>query len=130
MSLQALISKYRGLLLPVAVIACIAVLLTPLPAIAMDLLLAANLAIAVLILLTTLSIKTPLEFSVFPSLLVATTLGRLVLNVGTTRLILTRGAQDRGDAAGGMIQAFADFVAGDMLVVGIVIFAILVEPLQ
>ena len=125
MSLQALISKYRGLILPVAVIACIAILLTPLPAAVLDVLLAANLAIAVIILLTTISVKTPLEFSVFPSLLVATTLGRLVLNVGTTRLILTRGAQDRQEAAGGMIQAFADFVAGDMLVVGIVIFAII-----
>ena len=95
MTLLTQISNNRGLVLPLAVLGCVAILLIPLPAFAMDILLAANLAVAVIILLTTLSIKTPLEFNVFPSLLVATTLGRLVLNVGTTRLILTQGASER-----------------------------------
>ena len=65
----------------------------------MDLLLASNITIAVIMLLTTIYVRTPLEFSIFPSLLLATTLFRLVLNVATTRLILTRAAGRR--AVGG-----------------------------
>jgi len=82
--------------------------------------------ISVVILLTTIHVKSPLEFTVFPTLLLGTTLCRLVLNVATTRLILTRGSLDRLDAAGGVIRSFGEFVAGDRLVIGCVIFAILV----
>lgn len=92
----------------------------------MDVLLAANITISIIILLTTLYIQTPLEFSVFPTLLVATTLSRLVLNVATTRLILNCGATNAGDAAGGVIQAFGEFVSGDDLMVGVVLFVIIV----
>jgi flagellar biosynthesis protein FlhA len=70
------------------------ILMVPMPPALMDLLLAANITVAVIVLLTTIYVRTPLEFSIFPSLLLATTLGRLVLNVATTRLILTRAETD------------------------------------
>ena len=97
----------------------------------MDLLLSANVAIAVIMLLTTIYVRTPLEFSIFPSLLLATTLFRLVLNVATTRLILTRAAADGLFAAGGVVKTFGEFVTGgstgtDKIVVGLIIFAIIV----
>ncbi len=121
-----LLAQVQDLILPGAVIASVLVILVPLPTPLMDLLLAANIAVAVIVLLTTLYVRTPLEFSVFPTLLLATTLARLVLNVATTRLILTE-AGDRGlMAAGGVVRSFGEFVAGDKIVVGIVIFAIIV----
>lgn len=102
------------------------VIFVPLPAALMDILLAANISVALVILLATVYVKTPMELSVFPSLLLATTLARLALNVGTTRLILTRGAIDHESAAGGVIQSFSQFVTGDSLVVGLVIFSIII----
>jgi flagellar biosynthesis protein FlhA len=81
----------------------------------------------VIVLLTTIYVKTPLEFSIFPSMLLATTLARLVLNVATTRLILTRAALDGEEAAGGVVTAFANFVAGEgNIVVGSIIFIIII----
>ncbi len=77
-------------------------------------------------LLTTIYVRTPLEFSIFPSLLLATTLGRLVLNVATTRLILTHAESQGMMAAGGVVQSFGEFVAGDKIVVGLIIFVIIV----
>src|SRR3979409_1693318 len=82
----------RDFILPLGIIASVLVILVPLPTAVMDVLLAANISISVIVLLTTIYVRTPLEFSVFPSLLLATTLGRLVLNVATTRRILTPGA--------------------------------------
>ena len=78
--------------------------MVPMPPALMDLLLAANITLAVIMLLTTIYVRTPLEFSIFPSLLLATTLGRLVLNVATTRLILTRAERDGMMAAGDVVQ--------------------------
>lgn len=126
MNFLAAIDRYRDLILPVAIIACVGVILVPLPAGVMDMLLAFNITVSVIVLLTTLYIRTPLEFSVFPTLLVATTLARLVMNIATTRLILTRADIDRENAAGGVILAFGEFVAGTRLEVGIVIFVIIV----
>ena len=81
--------------LPLAIIASVLVIMVPLPAALLDVLLAATSRSSVIVLLTTIYVRTPLEFSIFPSLLLATTLGRLVLNVATTRLILTHGGHDR-----------------------------------
>jgi flagellar biosynthesis protein FlhA len=114
------------LILPIAMITSVLVIMVPLPAALMDVLLAANITIAVLILLTTIYVRQPLEFSVFPSLLLATTLARLVLNVATTRLILTRAGSDGLFAAGHVVSSFAAFVAGERIVVGIIIFIIIV----
>ena len=124
-------ARFQDLILPVAMVASILVILAPVPASLMDLLLAANITIAVIMLLTTLYVRTPLEFNVFPSLLLATTLFRLVLNVATTRLILTRAAADGQWAAGGVVWTFGRFVTGgatgtDNIVVGLVIFSIIV----
>jgi len=97
------LTRVQDLILPVGLIASVLVILLPLPAELMDVLLSANIAIAVIMLLTTIYVRTPLEFSIFPSLLLATTLFRLVLNVATTRLILTRAQTDGLFAAGGVI---------------------------
>jgi len=98
----------------------------PLPAFILDLLLAANITMAVLVMLTVLSIRTPQDFSAFPTILLASTLTRLVLNVASTRLVLTEGGRQGVQAAGGVIRAFGEFVAGDQILVGVVMFAILV----
>ncbi len=116
----------RAALLPISIILAVAVLLAPLPAWTMDFLLSINLAFAVLMLSTVLFIRTPLEFSVFPTILLAATLFRLVLNIATTRLILTNAPADGALAAGQVINAFSNFVTGSNLVVGVVIFLILV----
>lgn len=120
------LQKRKDLILPVGIVASVFVILIPLPTFLMDLLLAANITAAVIILLTTIYIRTPLEFSIFPSILLATTLGRLVLNIATTRLILTGGTSSSTAAAGGVIESFGQFVAGDQIAVGIIIFTIIV----
>ena len=118
--------RLPDLLLPIGIILCLMVIFVPLPPGIMDLLLSANITVAVMLLLSTVYVKSPLELSVFPSLLLGTTLARLALNVATTRLILTQGATEGDSAAGGVIQSFSQFVTGDNLAVGIVIFSIIV----
>jgi flagellar biosynthesis protein FlhA len=118
--------KAQELVLPIGLIASVLVIMVPLPPALMDILLSANITIAVILLLTTIYVRTPLEFNIFPSLLLATTLFRLVLNVATTRLILTRGGTHGMLAAGEVVRAFGEFVAGDTIVVGIIIFLIIV----
>jgi flagellar biosynthesis protein FlhA len=124
--MMQLLLRYRDLILPIGIIACLVIILVPLPPLLMDLLLAGNITIGVIVLLTTVYVSTPLEFSIFPSLLLATTLARLVLNVATTRLILTGAETDKMGAAGGVIQSFGEFVSGDSLEVGLIIFGIIV----
>ncbi len=120
------LAGWQDLVLPLAVVASVLVVLVPLPTPVLDVLLAANIAIAVLVLLTTIYVRTPLEFSIFPTLLLACTLARLVLNVATTRLILSDAGSLGSDAAGAVVEGFGNFVAGDKLVVGFVIFAIII----
>lgn len=119
-------SRWQDLILPVGIISSVLVILVPMPAGIMDLMLAANITISVIVLLTTIYVRTPLEFSIFPSLLLATTLGRLVLNVASTRLILTHAESEGLYAAGGVIKSFGEFVAGDKIIVGLVIFVIII----
>ena len=119
-------ARWRDLILPASLIASVLVILVPMPPALMDVLLSVNIALAVIILLTTVYVRTPLEFSIFPSLLLATTLARLVLNVATTRLILTRAKVDGSLAAGHVVKAFGEFVAANQLVVGLIIFVIIV----
>ena len=120
------LQAYRDYILPVGLVSCLLVILIPLPTAMMDLFLSANIALGVVILLTTIHVATPLEFSAFPTLLLATTLGRLVLNIATTRLILTGAPTERLDAAGGVIRTFGEFVAGNQVEVGLILFLILV----
>jgi flagellar biosynthesis protein FlhA len=119
-------SRLSAVVMPLTIVGSILVFVVPVPPGVLDLLLSCNLTLAVLVLLTTLSIRTPQEFSAFPTILLTTTLTRLVLNVATARLILTRGAEHKLDAAGDVIRAFGEFVAGDQVVVGAILFVILV----
>lgn len=123
--LVALFLRYRSLMVPAGILACIAVVLVPLPPGFVDLLLVANIAVSVMVLLTSLSVSVPLEFSVFPSILLATTLGRLALNIATTRLILTQDSSGSTAVAGRVVESFGAFVAGDKIEVGILLFLII-----
>ncbi|HEY5248630.1 MAG TPA: flagellar biosynthesis protein FlhA, partial [Dermatophilaceae bacterium] len=106
--------------IPAAIISIVVMMIVPLPSMLLDLLIAVNIAGAVLILLVSLSVTRPLDFAVFPSLLLIATMFRLALNVSATRLVLIDGF------AGKVIEAFGHFVVGGSLVVGLVIFVILV----
>ncbi|MEO1007068.1 MAG: flagellar biosynthesis protein FlhA [Planctomycetota bacterium] len=123
------LSSWRGIIVPVGFVALLAVLIVPLPPMLLDLMISLNVSLAVIILMTVLYLDRPLKFSVFPSLLLAVTMLRLVLNVASTRLILSADAESPEQAqevAGKVIQAFGNFVAGDSMFVGVVIFLILV----
>ena len=123
------VREHRGLIAPLGFVILMIVLLVPLPPLVLDALIAVNIALAVIILLTTMSMAKPLDFSVFPSLLLGATLLRLTLNIASTRLILTADADSPEQAigvAGKVISAFGNFVAGDSLFVGVIIFLILV----
>ncbi len=118
--------RLAEILVPGSVAAALFVMFFNLPGGVMDWLLSLNIALSLIILFTAFFVRKPLEFSVFPTLLLGTTLFRLVLNVATTRLILTR-ADTLGDqAAGGVISAFSRFVTGENFVVGVVVFSIFI----
>jgi flagellar biosynthesis protein FlhA len=124
------VHQNRGMIFPIAFIGLLVVILVPLPTFVLDLLLVCNITLAVIVLVTTIYVSSPLEFAVFPSLLLAVTLFRLVLNVATTRLILTAGDRfaDPTSAmhgAGEVVQTFAEFVTRGSLAVGIIIFIII-----
>jgi flagellar biosynthesis protein FlhA len=117
----------RGMILPMAFIGLLVVILVPLPAFVLDFLLVVNITISVIVLVTTMYVQSPLEFAVFPSLLLAVTLFRLVLNVATTRLILTAsGTPEVAEhMAGEVVLTFSKFVTGNSMVVGVIIFIII-----
>ena len=118
--------RWRGLLVPAGVVSLLLVIIIPVPPGLLDLLLAASMTLAVLVLLTTIYVARPLDFSVFPTLLLGATLLRLVLNFASTRLILTRAPIDGTEAAGGVIEGFGNFVTGGQVAVGAILFTILV----
>ena len=105
---------------PVAVVAVVVMLVVPLPPLLLDMLIAANITGAMLILMTAMFVRRPLDFSAFPALILVATLFRLALNVSATRLVLLDGY------AGKVIDTFGHFVIGGSLIVGIIVFAILV----
>ena len=111
--------------LAAGVLAILAIMLVPLPPALLDFLLAISITSSILVLMTALMIKKPLEFTAFPSVLLLATLLRLALNIATTRLILSNG-QTGDHAAGEVIAAFAQFVMGGEFVIGVIVFAILV----
>jgi flagellar biosynthesis protein FlhA len=125
--IQAFLRQGRlvDLILPVLISASFVVILVPVPVSVMDVLLSLNITFGVIILLTVLFVTKPLDFSIFPTILLATTLFRLVLSIATTRLILSH-AHEKGElAAGHVIQNFANFVADGNVVVGLIIFIII-----
>src|SRR3984957_10262060 len=99
-------------------------LVLPIPPFVVDIGLAVSITFSVMILMTTLFISKPLEFSSFPTVLLIATLIRLSLNLGTTRLVLTRGNEGT-DAAGHVVQSFASMVMGGDFIIGVIVFAIL-----
>ncbi len=108
----------------VGVIAVIMLLIVPVPKMLLDLLLAISLVSSVLILMTAVMMKRPLDFAIFPTVLLVSTLYRLGLNLASTRLILSNG-QEGHDSAGKIIQAFGELMMGGNFIIGVIIFAIL-----
>lgn len=117
--------KHPDVVMSVGVVAIIMVMLLPLPRFLLDLLLSFDITLSVIILLVGLQVRRPIEFSVFPSVLLMITLFRLSLNIASTRLILLHGNEGAG-AAGEVIRAFGNFIVGGNYTVGLVVFSILV----
>jgi flagellar biosynthesis protein FlhA len=117
--------KQADLGLALGVIAILVVLVLPMPSWLLDFSLAISITFSVLVLMTALFIRTPLELSSFPTILLIATMLRLSLNMASTRLILSNGHEGT-DAAGKVIEAFGNFVMGGNFVIGIIVFAILV----
>jgi flagellar biosynthesis protein FlhA len=113
------------LLAPAAAVSVVLLMVLPLPPMLLDLLLSIDIALSVVLLLTAVYVREPIEFSVFPSLLLVMTLVRLGLNVASTRLVLLHGGEGV-DAAGNVIMAFGQFVVGGNFVVGTVVFLVLI----
>lgn len=114
-----------GLGTPLLLGAMLSMMVLPLPPIALDLLFTFNIALGLVVLLVSVYTQRPLEFAVFPTVLLVATLLRLALNVASTRVVLLEGHSGT-DAAGRVIQAFGEFVVGGNYAVGLVVFAILV----
>jgi flagellar biosynthesis protein FlhA len=119
------VRRGAALIAPIAVMAVVLLMIVPLPPLVLDLLLSIDIGLSVVLLLTVIYVRQPVEFSVFPSLLLLLTLIRLSLNVASTRLILMHGQEGIG-AAGHVIMAFGQFVVGGNFVVGIVVFLVLI----
>jgi flagellar biosynthesis protein FlhA len=117
--------KRGDIALALGILTILVVLILPLPSFILDLFLAISITLSILILMTSLFIQTPLEFSAFPTTLLISTMLRLSLNLASTRLILSHGHEGTA-AAGHVIEAFGSFVMGGNFVIGIIVFAILV----
>jgi flagellar biosynthesis protein FlhA len=116
----AFLKRYADWIMGLGVLGVVLTLVSPIPPAMLDILLAINIATSVLLLLLTMNTRAAADLSVFPTLLLFATLFRLGLNVASTRLILS------GGDAGAIIKAFGDYVCGDNLTVGIIVFLILV----
>jgi len=125
MKTLAMLNKREDVVLALILVAIIGVMLMPLPPFLLDILLTLSISLSITILISSVYIKKPLDFSVLPTLLLITTLFRLALNVATTRLILLKG-HEGVDSAGQVVKSFGNFVVGGDYAVGIIIFLILV----
>ncbi|MBS3799701.1 MAG: flagellar biosynthesis protein FlhA [Thioalkalivibrio sp.] len=114
-----------GLGAPLLLIAMLSMMVLPLPPVALDMLFTFNIALSLVVIMVAVYTPRPLEFAVFPTVLLVATLLRLALNIASTRVILLEGHTGT-DAAGQVIQAFGDFVVGGNYAVGLVVFAILI----
>jgi flagellar biosynthesis protein FlhA len=117
--------KPQALAVPVLIVLILAMMVLPLPPVLLDLLFTFNIALSMVVLLVVAYTRQPLEFAVFPTILLVTTLLRLSLNVASTRAVLLHG-HTGPDAAGKVIESFANFLVGGNFAVGLVVFAILV----
>jgi len=109
---------------PLVLLAVLAMMILPLPPLALDVLFTFNIALSLLVVMAVVNVSRPLDFGIFPTVLLLATLLRLALNVASTRVVLMHGHEGAG-AAGHVIQAFGQFVVGGNYAVGIVVFAIL-----
>lgn len=130
MSLQDILSRLKSLPAlplgtPVLVLACLGMVMLPMPSFLLDILFTFNITFSMIVLLVTIYAKRPMEFAVFPSVLLIATILRLSLNVASTRVILVHG-HGGGSAAGHVIEAFGNVVMGGNFVVGLIVFSILV----
>jgi flagellar biosynthesis protein FlhA len=121
---MAVWAKNPAMLMGLGVVGILMVMVIPLPALIIDLLLSLSITVSIVILLMSMFVLKPLDFSVFPSVLLTVTLFRLSLNVASSRLILLHGNEGTG-AAGQVIKAFGTFVVGGNYVVGLIVFAVL-----
>ncbi len=126
LNLRALITpeNLRTLAAPILIIMILSMMVLPLPVFLLDVFFTFNIAISVMVMLVAMYSKKPLDFSVFPTVLLVTTLLRLSLNVASTRIVLLEG-HGGGDAAGKVIEAFGSFLVGGNTAVGLVVFVIL-----
>lgn len=115
----------KGVGTPILILAALAMVVLPLPPLMLDVLFSFNIALALVVLLVTIYTKRPLDFGIFPSVLLVATILRLALNVASTRVVLLEG-HNGGDAAGKVIEAFGSVVIGGNYAVGIVVFLILI----
>jgi len=118
-------ANYQGLGAPILLMVMIAMIVVPLAPLALDVLFSFNISLSLIVLLVTVYSLRPLDFGLFPTILLITTLLRLALNVASTRIVLLEG-HTGADAAGQVIKAFGEFVIGGNYAVGIIVFSILV----
>lgn len=116
---------WNEIAIPLAVLGIVLAMIAPLPAFVLDFLIAINITLSVVVMLTGMNISRPVEFSVFPTALLLLTLFRLALNISSSRLILLNGATGTS-AAGHVIEAFGSFVVGGNYIIGTVIFLVLI----
>ena len=119
------LSKLGELAVPLAVLGIVMAMIAPLPPFLLDVLISANITISVVVLLVSMYITKPVEFSIFPTALLLMTLFRLALNISSARLILLHGNTGTA-AAGDVIEAFGNFVVGGNYIIGVVIFLVLI----
>ena len=124
-SIASRFGNLAELSVPLAVLGIVLAMIMPMPAFLLDILISANITISVIVLLVSMYITKPVEFSVFPTSLLLLTLFRLALNISSTRLILTQGNSGTS-AAGQVIEAFGNFVVGGNYIIGVVIFLVLI----
>ena len=125
MSVIEQIQKRGDVIVALAVVSVVGVMVLPVPPFILDLMLSFSISLSIVILVSAVYIKKPLDLSVFPTILLMTTLYRLSLNIASTRLILLRGNEGI-DSAGQVIKSFGSFVVGGNYAVGFIIFLILV----
>ena len=122
---QAMLSRFGEITVPLVVLGIVMAMITPLPPFLLDILISVNITVSTVVLLVSLYITRPVEFSVFPTTLLLMTLFRLALNVSSARLILLNGNSGTA-AAGHVIEAFGNFVVGGNYIIGVVIFLVLI----
>ena len=120
------ITKFAELSVPLAVLGIMLAMIMPVPSFLLDILISANITVSVIVLLVSMYITRPVEFSIFPTALLLLTLFRLALNISSSRLILIQGNTGT-QAAGEVIEAFGNFVVGGNYIIGVVIFLVLIS---